>query len=156
MLMRDYDVDGLRFDDTVDIRTYNTPSGRHTNQEGVQLLREINSSYRSGNGERRLPNLIDGGNTDSVFAKKRSTLAAVLLLTAPGIPMLFQGQEMLDNRDLLFKTASNVDFKRVKDLKYSGIVQMYRDLIALRRNAGGGGTRGLTGQQLNVFHQDDG
>ena len=32
---------------------------------------------------------------------------------------------------------------------------MYRDLIALRRNLAGK-TRGLTGQNLNVFHADNG
>ncbi len=33
------------------------------------------------------------GKADSWYAKKRSTLGAALVLTAPGIPMLFMGQE---------------------------------------------------------------
>jgi 1,4-alpha-glucan branching enzyme len=41
------------------------------------------------------------------------------------------------------------------DRKFPGIVQMYRDLIALRRNLGGK-TAGLSGQSRNVFHLDDG
>ena len=45
MLLHDYGVDGLRFDDTIDIRTFGP--GRTANNEGGQLLREINSSYRN-------------------------------------------------------------------------------------------------------------
>src|SRR5882757_7600191 len=69
--------------------------------------------------------------------------------------MIFQGQEMLDTRPFYFEKPSPVDFGRANDPKYSGIVQLYRDLIALRRNLAGH-TRGLTGQNLNVFHRDDG
>lgn len=77
------------------------------------------------------------------------------MLTAPGIPMLFQGQEMLETRSFGFTTPTPVDFNRAVDAKYSGIVHMYRDLIAWRKNSAGQ-TRGLTGQNLNVFHLDDG
>src|SRR5262249_38224353 len=91
----------------------------------------------------------------SVFAKKRSTLAAAVMLTSPGIPMLFQGQEMLETRAFGFKKPTNVDFGRAEDAKFKGIVQMYRDLIAQRRNLTGK-TVGLTGQNLNVFHLDNG
>jgi 1,4-alpha-glucan branching enzyme len=241
VLLRDYGVDGLRFDDTVDIRTFG-PS-RSTNNEGVQLLQEINSAYRntdpkqpgkisiaedlqsSGDitlqsgptglefnsqwddtvvntlrgvitqvndsdrdlfavkdalerkmagdvfsrviytenhdqvghppGQSRLPTMIDVNNHESVFAKKRSTLAAAIMLTSPGIPMIFQGQEMLETRAFGFNTPTNMDFGRAEDPNFKGIVQMYRDLIALRRNLGGK-TRGLTGQNLNVFHTDNG
>jgi 1,4-alpha-glucan branching enzyme len=102
-----------------------------------------------------LPTLIDTINNESIYAKKRSTLAAAIMLTAPGIPMIFQGQEMLETRPFGFSTPTNVDFGRAADPKYSGIVQMYHDLIALRRNLAGK-TRGLTGQNLNVFHLDNG
>jgi 1,4-alpha-glucan branching enzyme len=69
--------------------------------------------------------------------------------------MIFQGQEMLETRAFGFKTPTNVDFSRSKDPKFKGIVQMYRDLIALRRNLTRT-TGGLTGQNLNVFHVDNG
>jgi 1,4-alpha-glucan branching enzyme len=105
-------------------------------------------------GQNRLPTLIDVNDHESVFAKKRSTQAAAIMLTSPGIPMIFQGQEMLDTRDFGFKTPTEIDFKRAADPKFKGIVQMYRDLIALRRNLAGH-TGGLTGQNLNVFHLDD-
>jgi 1,4-alpha-glucan branching enzyme len=95
--------------------------------------------------------LIDINNHESIFAKKRSTLAAAIMLTSPGIPMIFQGQEMLETRAFGFNTPTNMDFSRADDANLKGIVQMYRDLIALRRNLTGK-TRGLTGQNLNVFH----
>jgi 1,4-alpha-glucan branching enzyme len=48
-----------------------------------------------GNGGARLPSRIDPKDPQSFAARKRSLLAAAVLMTAPGIPMLFQGQEML-------------------------------------------------------------
>jgi 1,4-alpha-glucan branching enzyme len=106
-------------------------------------------------GQNRLPALIDTTDHESIFSKKRSTLAAAIMLTAPGIPMIFQGQEMLETRDFGFRTPTNMDFNRAADARFKGIVQMYRDLISLRRNLAGT-TGGLTGQNLNVFHLDDG
>jgi len=237
-LLRDYGVDGLRFDDTIDIRAFGS---QHTpNNEGIELLQEVNSAYRntdpkqpgkitiaedlqsSGDitvqsgatalafnsqwddgmvgtlrqvvtqvndsdrdlgavkgvietkfggdvfsrviytenhdqvghpqsGEIRLPTLIDTNKHQSIFAKKRSTLAAAIMLTSPGIPMIFQGQEMLEDRTFGFNTPTNMDFSRAADPNLKGIVQMYHDLIALRRNTAGL-SRGLTGQNRNVFH----
>ena len=49
-----------------------------------------------GNGSTRVPTEIDPSQSDSWWSKKRSTLAAALVFTAPGIPMIFQGQEFLD------------------------------------------------------------
>src|SRR5229473_1907839 len=240
LLLRGYAVDGLRFDDTIDIRTFG--QSRTANREGLELLREINFAYRntdpkqpgkitiaedlqsSGDvtlqsgpaglefnsqwddtmvnimrgvvtqvndsdrdigavkgaiekkmagdvfsrvvytenhdqvghpkGQVRLPAMIAVNDHESVFAKQRSTLAAAIMLTSPGIPMLFQGQEMLETRAFGFNTPTEMDFTRADDPKIKGIVQMYRDLIALRRNLAGK-TRGLTGQNLNVFHLDN-
>jgi len=44
----------------------------------------------------RVPELIWPGRADSFDSQKRSTLAAALVFTAPGIPLLFQGQEFLE------------------------------------------------------------
>jgi 1,4-alpha-glucan branching enzyme len=242
LLLRDYGVDGLRFDDTIDIRTFGR--SRTANNEGAELLREVNSAYRntdpkqprkitiaedlqsSGDvtlqsgaaalefnsqwddtmvntlrdvvtrvsdserdmgavkgaiekkmagdvfsrviysenhdqvghppGQNRLPTMIDTTNDhESNFAKKRSTLAAAIILTSPGIPMIFQGQEMLETRPFGLNTPANMDFSRAVDPKFKGIVRMYHDLIVLRRDLKGT-TRGLTGQNLNVFHADNG
>jgi 1,4-alpha-glucan branching enzyme len=243
MWLRDYGVDGLRWDSTVNIRAFN--NGRSPITEGGQLLRQANDDYRStqpkqpqkvsiaedlqgsadlttptskggfgfnsqwddslffdlrravlavNDGDRdigavkasierkvggdafgrviysenhdkvghpndladgkpqiRLPALIDEGNSESVFAKKRSTLAAAVVLTSPGVPMLFQGQEMLETQTFDFKKATPVRWDRVQQFK--GIVQLYHDLIALRRNTDKK-TSGLMAANTNVFHVD--
>lgn len=103
------------------------------------------------NGRARVPEEIWPGNVDSWFSKKRSTLAAALVLTSPGIPMLFQGQELLEDR--WFQDKVPIDWSRVND--EHGILKMYRDLIALRRNLPGV-TRGLCGQGIQVHHVNEG
>ncbi len=103
------------------------------------------------NGRARVPEEIWPGNVDSWFSKKRSTLAGALVLTSPGIPMLFQGQELLEDR--WFRDTDPIDWSRTED--EHGILGMYRDLLALRRNLAGV-TRGLCGQNLHLFHFDDG
>jgi 1,4-alpha-glucan branching enzyme len=103
------------------------------------------------NGRARVPEEIWPGKVDSWFSKKRSTLGAALVLTAPGIPMLFQGQELLEDR--WFQDKDPIDWSRAKD--EHGILGMYRDLIALRRNLSGV-TRGLCGQNIHIYHFDDG
>jgi 1,4-alpha-glucan branching enzyme len=87
------------------------------------------------------------GNADSWYSKKRSTLGAALVMTSPAIPMIFMGQEFLcpgwfnDNAELDWSVAS----------KFPGIIQLYRDLIHLRRNWFNN-TRGLRGHNVNVHH----
>ena len=90
------------------------------------------------------------GAADHYFAKKRTALGAALVLTAPGIPMLFQGQEFLALG--AFNDAEPLEWQDVA--ARAGFVQLYRDLIGLRRNFGGH-TRGLSGQHTRVFHVND-
>lgn len=99
------------------------------------------------NGKARVPEEIWPGNSRNWFAKKRSTMGAVLVMTAPGIPMIFQGQEFLE--DKWFTDTEALDWDRAKELE--SIIYLYRDLIHLRRNLRGV-TRGLTGQHVHVYH----
>ncbi len=85
------------------------------------------------NGRTRVPEEIWPGNVTSWFSKKRSTLGAALVFTAPGIPMIFQGQELLEDR--WFQDEVPIEWSRTKE--HSGILSLYRDLIALRRNLSG-------------------
>jgi 1,4-alpha-glucan branching enzyme len=101
------------------------------------------------NGKARLPEEIWPGNAKSWPSKKRSTLGTVLVFTAPGIPMLFQGQEFLEGR--WFDDEVPLDWG-LKD-EVPGIVQLYRDLLHLRLNSEGV-SRGLTGQHLEMLHVD--
>jgi 1,4-alpha-glucan branching enzyme len=99
------------------------------------------------NGRARVPEDIWPGNPASLVAKKRSTLGAALVFTAPGIPMIFQGQEFLE--DKWFQDQDPLDWSKTK--RFSGILDMYRDLIHLRRNVHNS-TRGLSGQRIQVYH----
>jgi 1,4-alpha-glucan branching enzyme len=102
------------------------------------------------NGQQRVPSEIDEGDPDGWFAQKRSTAAACLVFTAPGIPMVFQGQEFLEKG--WFRDDVPLDWWRNEE--FQGIVRLYGDLARLRRNADGD-TRGLQGQGLSVHHVDE-
>ncbi len=127
------------------------PFGRVIYSENHDKVGHPKDFLKDGKAQIRLPALIDDENAESIFAKKRSTLAAAIVLTSPGVPMLFQGQEMLETRTFDFYTATPVRWERVQQLK--GIVQMYRDLIALRRNLTKK-TGGLSAGNVNVYHAD--
>jgi 1,4-alpha-glucan branching enzyme len=102
------------------------------------------------NGHARLPEEIAPGDAGNVYARKRSTLGATLVMTAPGIPMIFQGQEILE--DAWFHDDDPIDW--TKEQRYAGILALYRDLIRLRRNWHDT-TRGLRGHRVNVHHVND-
>jgi 1,4-alpha-glucan branching enzyme len=99
------------------------------------------------NGKARVPEEIWPGNADSWYSRKRSTLGSALVFTAPGIPMLFQGQEFLE--DEYFRDFIPLDWPRLQ--QFPGIHLLYRDLIRLRRNWHNN-TRGLRGQNIHVHH----
>jgi len=95
----------------------------------------------------RLPDTIWQGNASGWHARKRSTLAAGIVFTAPGIPMIFQGQEFLEWT--AWSDKQPLDWS--KATSFAGIRALYRDLIRVRRN-GSKNTRGLSGEHVNVFH----
>ncbi len=99
------------------------------------------------NGRSRVPETIWPGNAGSWFSRKRSTLGAALVMTAPGIPMIFQGQEFLE--DGYFAAEDRLDWN--KATTYGKVTDLYRTLIRLRRNLDGT-SRGLSGAFTNVFH----
>jgi 1,4-alpha-glucan branching enzyme len=101
------------------------------------------------NGKARLPSEIDPAGPGSYPAKKRSLLGAALTLIAPGVPMLYQGQEFLE--DEWFRDSVPVDW--AKKEHFAGIYQAYRDLIALRLNKQGF-SKGLTGAHIETHHVD--
>ena len=120
------------------------------NGNAIERVVYTESHDEDANGHFRVPEEIWRGNASGYFSKKRSTLGAALVFTAPGIPMIFQGQEFLENGD--FSDTKPLDW--TKRLTFSGILTMYRDLIRLRRNWFNN-TAGLKGQSLNVFHVND-
>jgi 1,4-alpha-glucan branching enzyme len=116
--------------------------------DAFQRVTYVESHNEAGQG--RLTEVISPGAADGWFAKKRSTLAAGILLTAPGIPMFFQGAELLEWGS--WNDRNGLDWSK-KD-RFGGIFLLYRDLVRLRRNWFDN-TRGLRGQRVNVHHVND-
>jgi 1,4-alpha-glucan branching enzyme len=111
------------------------------------IYTESHDEVATSNGKRRLTDDIHPGHADSWYAKKRSTLGAALVFTSPGLPMIFQGQEILEWTP--FGDKNRIDWNKYDTFR--GIHYLYRDLIRLRRNWFNN-TRGLRGPHVNVFH----
>ncbi len=104
----------------------------------------------------RLPALADSSNARSWYARSRSRFATGLLLTAPGIPQLFMGQEFLEDKQwncdpadsahLIWWAGLNTgsDQAMVDHLRFT------QDLIRLRWNQ-----PALRGENVNAFHVHD-
>ncbi|MEQ1842251.1 MAG: alpha-amylase family glycosyl hydrolase, partial [Verrucomicrobiales bacterium] len=99
------------------------------------------------NGNSRITSEVNADDPEGYYALKRSTLGAGIVLTAPGIPMLFQGQTSME--DGWFQDTDPVDWDNVR--KFPGVSRLYHDLIKLRLNKDGF-SRGLTGQEIFVHH----
>ncbi len=109
----------------------------------------IESHDDVANGQTRIPEAISPGEADNWWAKKRTVLGSALVLTSPGIPMLFQGQELLEDR--WFDDTVALDWEKASTNR--GILRLHRDLIALRR-ARDDTTRGLRGSNVAVLRAD--
>ena len=102
------------------------------------------------NGTARVPYDINYQQADSWESRKRSSLGGVFVLTAPGMPMLFQGQEMLE--DGWFEDSDPLDWSKLE--QHPCIFTLYQDLIRLRHNSFSN-TQGLQGASIRVHHLDD-
>ncbi len=120
------------------------------NSDAFERIIYTESHDEVANGQSRMPEAIWPGNASSWYSKKRSTLGAAVVMTSPGIPMLFMGQEFLE--DGFFADSDPLDW--AKSTTFSGIKALYKDLIALRKN-NAGLTAGLSGQSTNVYHTNN-
>lgn len=117
------------------------------NDDAFERVIYSESHDEVANGHARVPQEINPDDPKGWYAQKRSTLAASMVFTSPGIPMLFQGQEFLEGG--WFRDTVPVDWDQCAEFR--GIVRLYRDLIRLRANREGF-TRGLCGQYTQVYH----
>jgi 1,4-alpha-glucan branching enzyme len=127
--------------------SYNTASSlaRVAYLESHDVVGDLNGSTHV-----RVVTAIDPVTPNSYRARKLSTLGSIVTLTAPGVPMIFQGQEMLENQQ--FDSSRPVDWS--KTITYTNIVSLYRDLISARRNLKGY-TPGLEGNQCSILWSDN-
>lgn len=104
----------------------------------------------AANGSVRLNDAVTPENPTSLPARQKSLLATALSLTAPGIPMLLQGAEFL--QEGAFNDWQALEWSHTDT--HAGFVQAHQHLIDLRLNIHQN-TAGLSGQHSAVFHQDD-
>ena len=105
--------------------------------------------------EPRLPALADPSNHRSWYARSRSRVATAILLTAPGIPQIFMGQEFFEDKPW------DVDPRGPNLLSWDGLeapsdptmrdhLRFTRDLIRLRRDL-----PALRSDNVHAFYQSD-
>ncbi|MBC7780281.1 MAG: alpha amylase C-terminal domain-containing protein [Proteobacteria bacterium] len=120
---------------------------RRYNNDAFRRVIYTESHDEVANGRARVAEEISPGAVDNYYSKKRAALGVALVLTAPGIPMLFQGQPLLE--DKWFSDTDPVDWSRFSEMK--GFVRLHRDLVNLRTNRTGF-TRGLAGQHVSILY----
>lgn len=123
---------------------------RNYNGNSYQRVIYSDSHDSAANGNARLAELISPGKASSLYARRRCLQAAAIVLTSPGVPMLFQGQEFMQGGS--FTDWQALDWKNAD--KFSGIVTAHKHLINLRKNTFNN-TAGLSGQSINIIHLNE-
>lgn len=121
------------------------------NGDAFQRVIYTDSHDDVAHGKARIAEEIMPGDAGNWFAKKKATLGAALVMTSPGIPMIFQGQTIQEGG--WFSDTTPLNWEKFPEFK--GISKLFRDLIHLRKNATGV-TKGLTGQHVKIMHANNG
>jgi 1,4-alpha-glucan branching enzyme len=109
----------------------------------------------------RIPALADGSNSRSWYARSRSRMAMALLLTAPGIPQLFMGQEFLEDKQwgadprdsghlIWWGGLAPGAGGKTADPAMGDFLRFTQDVLRLRNSHAA-----LRGDGLNVFYAND-
>lgn len=112
----------------------------------------LDNNHTGNDKQPRIAALGDATNPRSWYARSRARVATGLLMTAPGIPMIFMGQEFLEDKYWTDNPhAANLmiwwEGLEGKDKAMSDHHRFTRDLLWLRRNQ-----PALCGEGINVFH----
>ncbi|MBL8880165.1 MAG: alpha amylase C-terminal domain-containing protein [Phycisphaerales bacterium] len=117
------------------IRDMINGEGPYLSGSSVVHYLELHDEAWPSNGGQRLVKTIDPTPPhDDHWAKGRTKLGQGVVMFAPGIPALLQGTEWLEDTDFGAEPsgANRIDWS--KKTRYAGIVQYYRDMIAIRRS----------------------
>jgi 1,4-alpha-glucan branching enzyme len=130
------------------------PDGFDAHWQFVQGSENHDIVYRDR--EQRIARLGDPGNPRSWYGRSRARVATAIGLTAPGIPMLFMGQEFLEDK----QWSDNCAFHDNLLLHWAGLesgdrqmvdhLRFTRELIQLRWEY-----PGLRGQGFRIVHAHD-
>jgi 1,4-alpha-glucan branching enzyme len=105
----------------------------------------------------RIPRAADPSNARSWWARSRSRVATGLVLTAPGIPMLFMGQEFMEDKQWSDAVPEHPELQlyweglTASDPTMRDFLRFTRELIALRRQL-----PALRGEGCRIVHAHDG
>jgi 1,4-alpha-glucan branching enzyme len=115
-----------------------TPSGFGDAWRVVQMLENQDLTYAGHSGAARVPALADSSDTRSWYARSRSRVATSLLLTAPGIPSLFMGEEFLEDKNWSDDRGYNGliwwEGLTASDPSMRDFQRCFTDLVQLRRS----------------------
>lgn len=138
------------------LRSLAPPFGSSGHWRAVQLI-ENHDLHRAGHDKYvpRIARLADSSMPRSWYARSRARVANGLLLTAPGIPQVFMGQEILDDNAWTDNPSHHAHARVWWDgLRQSPEMRDHhrfmRDLFWARRHI-----RGLTGDGLNAYQAHD-
>lgn len=120
------------------------------NLDAFERIVYTESHDEVSNRQARVAEEIAHSDVNNYFSKKRAALGVALVLTVPGIPMIFQGQPLLE--DKWFSDTDPLDWSRLD--AFHSYVDLHRDLIQLRRNFNDE-TRGLSGQNVELLRVDE-
>jgi 1,4-alpha-glucan branching enzyme len=117
-------------------RGFGNPEGFGAAWRAVNFIEDHDTVF-NGRG-RRVASLADPSNARSWHARSRARVAAGLLLAACGIPMLFMGQEILEDKQWDDDVGGHGDLLirwdgLTADSAMADSLQFYRDLLWLRR-----------------------
>ena len=124
-------------------------SGLDNRWRAVQFLENHDIVY-SGRSP-RIAKLSDASNSRSWYARSRSRLSLGLLLTSPGIPLIFMGQEFLEDKQ--WSDTPNPSYEiwwqglDSGDKNMADFLRFTRELISLRKSH-----PALRGEGCNIIH----
>jgi 1,4-alpha-glucan branching enzyme len=139
------------------------PAGFADAWRAVQFLENQDLTYAGHEGAARVPMLADGSDRRSWYARSRSRVVTSLLLTAPGIPSLFMGEEFLEDKDWSDDRGGNGliwwEGLEAPDPSMRDFLRCVTDLIQLRRTqpalraAGARVSRAQNFERVLVLHR---
>jgi len=137
-------------DSAVNMPAVASSIGQTFNGVFTQNLNYTESHNEVSDGGERLTTLIDPTDPNGWLALKKSTLGAAVLLTSPGVPMIYQGQEFVENEVL----AWNEPLQWNLSSEFAGIRKLWGALASARKNTSGH-TPNLEGNGLNIYQVDN-
>ncbi|HPN69255.1 MAG TPA: alpha-amylase family glycosyl hydrolase, partial [Saprospiraceae bacterium] len=136
-------------DDDMNFENIFTALTRRYSNDTYKRIIYTESHDEVANGRARITTEVWPDDPQNYYAVNKAALGLCLTLTAPGIPMLFQGQEMLE--DNWFDDQDPIDWKLSK--LNAGFGNMTRQLTDFRANRYGN-TKGLTGSNIQILHSN--